>query len=155
EMFLPETIAEHDNVRTSGPIFLRRENTAQHWRDAKRLEKAFTYRGRLDLLWLRNSRQREAPKAVDRHVPKNLIVAFPIEIVRCGDRELIHSGEAFGRRGVPHAYNPIRIFERQGAEQYRIYHAEDGCVSADPQRKHQHRKHRESWPGFECPHSVS
>src|SRR5260370_9940814 len=68
---------------------------------------------------------------VDRHPFKDLILAFPVNVVRRGDGKCRHSRKAFCRRRMPDANQFVGVFEWQGSKQHTVHHAEDGGVRAD------------------------
>ena len=141
---LPQAVAE-DHHAAARRVLRRQEAPAQRGRDAERREQAgrndgaLRVRGRLAVVGEREVGRRKSGDPFQRRVPR-----APVGEVRVGNRS----------RGVPPGFRvalvpfrnrdePLRVRERQRAQEHGVDHAEHGRVRPDAQRQRQRGDERE------------
>ena len=144
---LPERVADDDNGRSSGEVFLRRKRATNRGPKPEYVEEV-----------QRHSSERDALRLFFRsEVPFALCVGGQI----VEGAEPIPVVEVFRHRGhpdrwlVPERNDPLRVRIRQRPEQNRIYHTEDCGVRARAERDDRNDGSRKDRPAGKCPQRVT
>ena len=141
-MSRPHSVSQDGGRRTSGRIFVRRQQPAkrrmssEHWKrfDETRID-AHSFRFTLP-------GQVEVAADRDRDLFKPMVSCLDVEILRRGKPIL---GDAQARRAIPQDYQPVWAVVGQRTKQQRVCHAEDGGVRPNPNRQRQYCRHCEPW----------
>ena len=155
KMALPESVAEDRDVAACLGILLGEKHAAEHRPRSHDLEEVGADGARHDRLGGSGAGQRELTEAIDRHPLEAAGVALPVVEVRRRDRERRHAGKRVLRRHVEDPHEPIRLVERQRAQQHRVDEAEDRRVGADAEREHGDDRQRERGSAQQYPEGIT
>jgi hypothetical protein len=121
---LPELVTQDYNLRATIYVFLGREGTTEHRRDAERRKKI----GGDDSS--RHSLGLSAPDEI------NSIGVVGADLFKC--LRMVTPFQKISACGGIDNYEPVGVTVRERPQQYRIHDAKDRSVHPDPQRQRQH-----------------
>src|SRR4051812_23648065 len=103
------------------------------------------YAGTLEDLRFTGAGEAKLFPVVNRGALEDVILSFPVDVVRRRQREGFGAGETLLRRYMPELYELVGIRERQRPQEDSVNDAEDSCVRADADCEDDEGRNRESW----------
>ena len=104
-------MAQDDDVAPAGLVFVAGEYTTEHGWDTQHSEEAGLDAAGLHHLGLADPREVVSGEAVDCGLLKDVILAFPIQVIRRRKRKPRHSRKTCLRRRVPQLNQSVGIGE--------------------------------------------